>query len=115
VAAAYAGHSAEAAIACSAGQFAGQHRADRDGIGARACATRQRDVADGGVDGAGPAARRLVGSGIAVRVDDDVLRYIVAGYCFLAALQLLLGGTRKGVDGNTASPPRGAPMSLAAW
>ena len=54
-----------------------------------------------------------LGSGIAVRVDDDVLRYIVAGYCFLAALQLLLGGTRKGVDGNTASPPRGAPMSLA--
>lgn len=54
-----------------------------------------------------------LGSGIAVRVDDDVLRYIVAGYCFLAALQLLLGGSRNGVDGNTAPPPRGAPMSLA--
>ena len=44
-----------------------------------------------------------LGSGIAVRVDDDVLRYIVAGYCFLAALQLLLGGSRGGVDGKTGA------------
>ena len=54
-----------------------------------------------------------LGSGIAVRVDDDVLRYIVAGYCFLAAVQLLLGGRRDGVDGNTAPPPRGASRSTA--
>src|SRR5688572_32108187 len=29
-----------------------------------------------------------LGSGVAVRVDDSVLRWIVAGYCFLAAAQL---------------------------
>jgi len=53
-----------------------------------------------------------LGSGIAVGVDDDVLRYIVAGYCLLAAAQLHFGGPRKGgADGVPA--PRGWPMSAA--
>ncbi|MDQ3617751.1 MAG: sulfite exporter TauE/SafE family protein [Pseudomonadota bacterium] len=53
-----------------------------------------------------------LGSGLAVRIDGDVLRYVVAGYCFLAAAQLLFGGTRgNGVD--AVSAPRGAPMTVA--
>ncbi len=35
-----------------------------------------------------------LGSGVAVRIDGDVLRWIVAGYCLLAAAQLLLGAGR---------------------
>ncbi|MBF6025272.1 sulfite exporter TauE/SafE family protein [Lysobacter niastensis] len=54
-----------------------------------------------------------LGSGIAVRIDDSVLRYIVAGYCFLAALQLMLGGSRKGAAGDAAPPPQGARMTVA--
>lgn len=54
-----------------------------------------------------------LGSGIAVRVDDDALRYIVAGYCFLAAMQLLLGRARNGGDGDAVAPPRGLAMSIA--
>ena len=53
-----------------------------------------------------------LGSGVAVRIDGDVLRYVVAGYCVLAAAQLLLGGVRDGGDGGLAAP-RGAAMSAA--
>lgn len=53
-----------------------------------------------------------LGSGVAVRVDDSVLRWIVAGYCFLAAAQLTFGGTRAGA-GDGAPPPRGVPMTAA--
>lgn len=53
-----------------------------------------------------------LGSGVAVRVDDSVLRWIVAGYCFLAAAQLTFGGTRAGA-GDGALPPRGVPMTAA--
>jgi len=53
-----------------------------------------------------------LGSGVAVRIDDDVLRWIVAGYCFLAAAQLLFGGTRKAA-GDAVPAPRGVPMTAA--
>lgn len=53
-----------------------------------------------------------LGSGVAVRVDDSVLRWIVAGYCFLAAAQLTFGGTRAGA-GDGVPPPRGMPMTAA--
>lgn len=54
-----------------------------------------------------------LGSGFAVSVDDAVLRWIVAGYCFIAAMQLLFGGNGKpGADGN-AIVPRGWPMGAA--
>ena len=52
------------------------------------------------------------GSGLAVRIDDDVLRYIVAGYCFLAALQLTFGKPRKNGDDQIAAPT-GLPMTAA--
>lgn len=51
-----------------------------------------------------------LGSGVAVDIDDDVLRYIVAGYCLLAAAQLHFGAPRKG-GGEPTATPRGLPMS----
>ncbi|MFT4257276.1 MAG: sulfite exporter TauE/SafE family protein [Pseudoxanthomonas sp.] len=54
-----------------------------------------------------------LGSGFAVRVDDTVLRWIVAGYCTLAALQLLFGGNGKAAAGREVPAPRGWPMSAA--
>ncbi|MFT3755423.1 MAG: sulfite exporter TauE/SafE family protein [Pseudoxanthomonas sp.] len=54
-----------------------------------------------------------LGSGFAVRVDDTVLRWIVAGYCTLAALQLLFGGNGKAAGGGEVPAPRGWPMSAA--
>lgn len=53
-----------------------------------------------------------LGSGVAVRIDDDVLRYMVAGYCLLAALQIQLGRQREVTDDRT-SAPRGLPMVAA--
>lgn len=53
-----------------------------------------------------------LGSGLAVRIDGDVLRYVVAGYCLLAAAQLWFGKVRDG--GNGAVPAlRGAAMTAA--
>lgn len=54
-----------------------------------------------------------LGSAFAVRVADDVLRWIVAGYCVLAAMQLLFG--RNGQAGADGKPvvPRGWPMGVA--
>ncbi|RPE75935.1 sulfite exporter TauE/SafE family protein [Vulcaniibacterium tengchongense] len=53
-----------------------------------------------------------LGSGVAVRIDDEVLRWIVAGYCFLAAAQLMFGRSRGG--GDAAAPaPRGLPYAAA--
>ncbi|MFC3551310.1 sulfite exporter TauE/SafE family protein [Lysobacter cavernae] len=54
-----------------------------------------------------------LGSGVAVRIDDDVLRWIVAGYCFIAAAQLLFGKSRNGGGGEPVPAPRGAPMTAA--
>ena len=52
-----------------------------------------------------------LGSAAAVRIDGDLLRYLVAGYCLLAATQLLLGKVRE--SGNAAPAPRGAWMTVA--
>ena len=53
-----------------------------------------------------------LGSGVAVRIDGDVLRYVVAGYCLVAAAQLLFGGVRDGGNSVVAAP-RGPAMSAA--
>ena len=53
-----------------------------------------------------------LGSGLAVKIDDDVLRYIVAGYCLVAAAQLLLG-SRRAPAADGAPPPRGPGMAVA--
>ncbi|TQD47741.1 sulfite exporter TauE/SafE family protein [Lysobacter aestuarii] len=52
-----------------------------------------------------------LGSGLAVRIDDAVLRYLVAGYCVVAAAQMLTG--RRRANDRDAAPPRGIGMSLA--
>ncbi|QOW25892.1 sulfite exporter TauE/SafE family protein [Lysobacter sp. H23M47] len=53
-----------------------------------------------------------LGSGAAVQIGDDVLRWIVAGYCLLAAAQLQFGRPRQG--GATGQPaPRGWPILAA--
>lgn len=54
-----------------------------------------------------------LGSGLAVRIDGDVLRYAVAAYCVIAALQLMLSRPRApGADGLEPRP-RGAAMTGA--
>ena len=53
-----------------------------------------------------------LGSFVAVRIDGDVLRWIVAGYCLLAAVQLLRGA-RHGAGDGIALTPRGWPMTAA--
>lgn len=53
-----------------------------------------------------------LGSAVAVRIDDDLLRWIVAGYCLLAAGQLQFGKPR--VTAGVAAPaPQGWPMAAA--
>jgi uncharacterized protein len=54
-----------------------------------------------------------LGSGLAVFLDDDVLRWIVAGYCFIAGAQLAFGKSRNGANADAAPPPRGWPMTVA--
>lgn len=54
-----------------------------------------------------------LGSGVAVRIDGDVLRYLIAGYCLVAAAQLWFGKPRAGDGQGVARPPRGALMSAA--
>lgn len=54
-----------------------------------------------------------LGSGVAVRLDDQVLRWCVAGYCFIAAAQLLFGKTRAAPAGGVAQAPTGLPMTVA--
>lgn len=53
-----------------------------------------------------------LGSGIAVRIDDDVLRYIVAGYCLLAAAQLQFGRVRA-LPAPGLPAPQGLPILAA--
>lgn len=53
-----------------------------------------------------------LGSGAAVRIDGDLLRWIVAGYCLLAAAQLTFGTPRAG-GASPAAAPRGAGMTAA--
>jgi uncharacterized membrane protein YfcA len=52
------------------------------------------------------------GSAFAVRVDGDLLRWAVAGYCLIAAMQLLLTRTRAAGEPD-APTPRGPLMTLA--
>ncbi len=54
-----------------------------------------------------------LGSGVAVRIDGDALRWIVAFYCLLAAAQLTFGGASAAAAGAPAIVPRGAPMTAA--
>ncbi|KAF1720514.1 Uncharacterized membrane protein YfcA [Pseudoxanthomonas wuyuanensis] len=54
-----------------------------------------------------------LGSGLAVYLDDAVLRWIVAGYCFIAGAQMAFGKPRNGGNGDAVPPPRGWPMSVA--
>lgn len=51
-----------------------------------------------------------LGSGIAVHIAGAALRWIVAGYCLLAAAQMLLSRTREMAGGVV---PRGASMTAA--
>lgn len=54
-----------------------------------------------------------LGSLAAVRLDGEVLRYLVAGYCLVAAAQLLSGRISAAAVGNVAASPGGVPMGLA--
>ncbi len=54
------------------------------------------------------------GVAFAVRLDGQVLRWIVAGYCLLIAVQMLLGKDRSAQrQGGDIAAPRGWPMSAA--
>ena len=52
-----------------------------------------------------------LGSGFATRISGDVLRWLVAAYCLVAALQLATGWPRPGH--RDAETPRGPLLSLA--
>lgn len=54
-----------------------------------------------------------LGSGLAVALDDVVLRWVVAIYCLVAAWQIGFGRSRAPADGSEVPAPRGWPMSLA--
>ena len=52
-----------------------------------------------------------LGSRIAIGLDDDVLRWCVAVYCFIVATQMLLSRTQQGGDARVV--PRGPGYSVA--
>ncbi|WP_244240810.1 sulfite exporter TauE/SafE family protein [Luteimonas yindakuii] len=52
-----------------------------------------------------------LGSRFAIGLDGGVLKWCVAGYCFLVGTQMALSGTRTA--GGRDSAPRGAPMVAA--
>ncbi|MCM2355166.1 MAG: sulfite exporter TauE/SafE family protein [Arenimonas sp.] len=54
-----------------------------------------------------------LGSGVAVLIDGDVLRWLVAGYCLLAAAQLAFGRPRVAGANGDVPAPRGAGMVAA--
>ena len=54
-----------------------------------------------------------LGSGLAVKLDDQALRWIVAGYCLIAAAQMLFGKARSNRDGSAMEAPVGVPMTAA--
>lgn len=54
-----------------------------------------------------------LGSGVAVRIDGDALRWIVAAYCLVAAAQLTFGGTRAVTGAGEIAAPKGVPMTLS--
>lgn len=53
-----------------------------------------------------------LGSAGAVRIDGDVLRYLVAGYCLIAAAQLQFGAVRA-ADVGMSTAPAGPAMAAA--
>ena len=54
-----------------------------------------------------------LGSLVAVRLDGDVLRWCVAGYCFIAATQLLFGRGRSLGQGEETGSPQGPGYTAA--
>jgi uncharacterized membrane protein YfcA len=54
-----------------------------------------------------------LGSAFAVHGADDALRWIVAGYCLLAAMQLLFGKSKPPASNGQPHVPRGWPMGVA--
>ena len=54
-----------------------------------------------------------LGSGVAVKLGDQTLRWIVAGYCLIAAAQMLFGKPRRNVGADSVIVPTGVPMSAA--
>jgi len=54
-----------------------------------------------------------LGSAFAVHVADDALRWIVAAYCFIVALQMFASRNGNGGGDLRAPAPRGWPMSAA--
>ncbi|MEO6102527.1 MAG: sulfite exporter TauE/SafE family protein [Pseudoxanthomonas sp.] len=54
-----------------------------------------------------------LGSGVAVRLDDQVLRWFVAVYCLLAAAQMLFTKAREAQTGIAVAAPAGLPMTAA--
>ena len=52
-----------------------------------------------------------LGSRFAIALDDDVLRWCVAGYCFVIAAQMLL--SKPYVEAGTVAAPRGPGYTLA--
>ena len=59
----------------------------------------------------GLLAGGVLGSWVAVRIDGDVLRWLVAGYCVIAAAQLLLSRTHDAT--REVAAPRGVGMAGA--
>ena len=53
----------------------------------------------------------VLGSRFAIALDDEVLRWCVAGYCFLIAAQMLL--SKPYVDAGAVAAPRGPGYTLA--
>lgn len=53
-----------------------------------------------------------LGSAVAVQLSGEVLRWLVAGYCFIAAAQMLFGRQRAGVDA-ASFVPRGPGYTAA--
>ena len=54
-----------------------------------------------------------LGSGVAVKLGDQTLRWIVAGYCLIAAAQMWFGKPRRNVGADSVIVPTGVPMSAA--
>lgn len=54
-----------------------------------------------------------LGSDLAVYLDGRVLRWVLAVYCLLAALQIGFGRSRAPADGGAVPPPVGLPLTAA--
>jgi len=54
-----------------------------------------------------------LGSDLAVYLDGNVLRWLMAIYCLVAAVQIGFGRTRAPADGSAVAPPVGLPLTAA--